>query len=295
MVKSRKNEYDFNELYNRIRSNNNKINQAEFTFMKRRLKEDIKNGEYDDVILGLLDHYMTVRNSQLVEVYKITEIIFNTDQNGSIDDLLSAMDLFNQFISKTLYMTETFSDGDRIIEQHELYDMDYSPVIKITNDMNLLLIAYGNGLSSKLKPSVIESKQKCACNQLANECMKIINYLFTNLIREYEDYVFSELLDLQNDIFEKNTLIRNEIMNRLKAMADTAEKQSIEKTIENYKKPLFTDNYKKLNAILKSKNYIEVRQRGSHKIFSNGKYSIPVPQHRIGKGLFNQINKEIVL
>lgn len=52
-------------------------------------------------------------------------------------------------------------------------------------------------------------------------------------------------------------------------------------------------NHKEMNDLMLKNGFEPVRQNGSHKIFSNGEISIPVPQHDLGKGLSFEIQKQI--
>ncbi len=108
-----------------------------------------------------------------------------------------------------------------------------------------------------------------------------IAYIVNNIIAEtmdsYTELINEEIMNTQNIVNDK-----------LKQVKSVDKRTKIKKIST---KKIF--DYKKMNKLLQGNGYKEVRQTGDHKIFSDGIKSIPIPQHKIGKGLSSKIQGQI--
>lgn len=95
---------------------------------------------------------------------------------------------------------------------------------------------------------------------------------------------------LENSIFYTGNYIK--IKDTIESIKEVEEKEEVK---EVFKKGIETRkifNYKDMNSYIESQGFKYIRTTGSHKIYSNGIISIPVPQHTIGKGLSHKIQKQ---
>ncbi|MGL4572776.1 MAG: type II toxin-antitoxin system HicA family toxin [Clostridium sp.] len=105
------------------------------------------------------------------------------------------------------------------------------------------------------------------------------NYIFIVMQKIEEIY---ELIKFHHVKLEK-FLLEN------KKKENIIEAENIKKV---FKKTKIFD-FKEMNNLLIQNGFEPIRQKGSHKMFSNGEYTIPVPQHKLGKGLSFEIQSQI--
>lgn len=110
----------------------------------------------------------------------------------------------------------------------------------------------------------------------------------TNKLKVYINLICEDVLnEIQN---EYNYYIKQlrEYINKLNT--ETEIKTEITDEVKNIRK-IFKP--KDMDKLLKSRGLEPVRQKGSHKIYTNGEKTTIVPQHTLGKGLSYKIQKQI--
>lgn len=134
-------------------------------------------------------------------------------------------------------------------------------------------------------------------NRNREKCMLIKNITeVQNTIKDF--FIENYQICIESD-FEKNIEYIFYIMENLnefeKQLEEQQNEQAIEKVIEgivkNEKKKIF--DYKQMNELMVQNGFEPVRQKGSHRVFSNDTHSIVVPQHQLGKGLSFEIQSQI--
>lgn len=115
----------------------------------------------------------------------------------------------------------------------------------------------------------------------------------TDIIHDYYQSGIDKNYDilLSNCIFYTGNYIK--IKETIESIQEVEEKEEVK---EVFKKGIETRkifNYKDMNSYIESQGFKYVRSNGDHKIYSNGKISIPIPQHTLGKGLSVKIQKQI--
>ena len=114
----------------------------------------------------------------------------------------------------------------------------------------------------------------------------------TTIKKYFSDNYISIVMEKVKEIYEIIAY------NHLKLKKFLLENKKKEKTTatenikEVFKKRKIFD-FKEMNNLLIQNGFEPIRQKGSHKMFSNGEYTIPVPQHKLGKGLSFEIQSQM--
>lgn len=131
-----------------------------------------------------------------------------------------------------------------------------------------------------------------------NKQSTIIQLYSTNALKKYADIVELVIVEHTKNYIDKinieidNFYFDHNYEKLQKMLKESLQKPSNEdKETNQLREKIF--NHKKMNKLAIQNGFVEVRQRGDHKIFSNGTDSIPIPQHELGKGLSIKIQKQI--
>lgn len=139
--------------------------------------------------------------------------------------------------------------------------------------MTLEALAYYNDMQK------LSNTMHCRTIQTMGRITFVINTVRDEVVNPYYEILNEEIDDISKILRDEG----EELTSIIKNFPEKSERSKIQKIFD----------YKKLNKLVKQNGFEEVRQTGDHKIFSDGIKSIPIPQHKIGKGLSSKIQGQI--
>lgn len=242
-----------------------------------------------------------ILNRKIKEIENEIDDILITDMIKSLDDL---------YEEKYNYYTEIFLKMDkRIDEAFDVIKYDKLKAAKLTIDIIKDILKYGTeycdedveSIEVKLKQTdpykmLIEKittirnlrcfypKEKNNIDFRVKKNLHKCNRFITMKISEYNriDNVINITYD---NMIQKYYKLSDEIHKILDELCEDEEKEFIK-----FEK-IF--NHRDMDKLLKSRGLEPVRQKGSHKVYTNGTKTTVVPQHTLGKALSYAIQKQI--
>lgn len=247
-----------------------KLNR-EFKVLQKEL-EDYFFEEGSDKLSDTADKIIRERYLKIHNIINMAKSIYKNTDN---EDLLKTMDdigILSKLEDEINNLQNYIDDGEDI--RQKLMKNAAGDTRKIVDKINELeAITYYNNmqkLSNQMDARMMQSMGRIAF---------IINEICNEVFHPYYTQINNELGELSEILSNKQL----ELFEMLEKYPEESKKSKIKKIFD----------YKKLNQLIQNNGYKEIRQTGDHKIFSDGRKSIPVPQHGLGLGLSARIQKEI--
>lgn len=196
---------------------------------------------------------------------------FDKFQNNKCIETFSAIVNIQEGVIHTVNVVIQNKSGN-----YKIYTKNAGYYMPLAHTISIIKGLKNNGFT---KESILLARQ---CNEVQKTIMDYFFDNYTSILKlkyeevfNYIDYISSELKK-----YAKNN--SEEMKEKIKTTA-------INTTIK--KEKIF--NHKEMNGLLIKNGFEPIRQKGSHKMFSNGEFTIPVPQHPLGIGLSHKIQSQI--
>lgn len=263
------------------------MNRAEKELMKefkdqKRLVEDFVMTDINDELVKLADNKASERYEKIKDISnkmknKLSKVNNLYDFSECFNDYVKYQDTFIDLVNK--YMDYFYRKN---YFETEILKIIKEKVVPETNKLNELIIIaklsnmdkFANILKFRMKK--LTDNITVICEECVEPTLHIYRISVENLIK-----------DIQKLEKEKAELLKS-------LLPDAEVENDISK---EYKKEIYKIfSYKDMNRLLEINGYKQDRQTGDHKIYKSkdGKKSIPVPQHQLGKSLSFSIQKQII-
>ena len=201
---------------------------------------------------------------------------------------LSKMTTFESFnINMKDYDTKLVALNSKIVEQDKYFNISgfYGEVAKIAADLTKDKIGY--------LLSIIDVSKELQLGKTTNILNFKIKILFDRIKYILNDAIHGTTYTYEGEAEKLISPIRLVVAEKVTLYNSFSIKEPLDVAIKTRNKRIL--DYKEIDKIIKTSGFKSVRQKGSHKIYSNfeGK-SIPVPQHSLGKGLSCKIQKQML-
>jgi predicted RNA binding protein YcfA (HicA-like mRNA interferase family) len=239
------------------------------------LQKELEDYFFEEGSDKLSDTADEIIRGRYLKIHNMIDAAKKFYKNISNEELLKTLDdnnILNTVEDEVINLQEYIKDGEDI-RQKLMVDAvkDTKEIVDKINELEA--IAYYNSiqkLANQIHARMLQSLGRITF---------IINEICNEVFHPYYKQINSELHEL-SEILSAKQLELNRILEK---HPEESEKSKVIKIFD----------YKKLNKLVQSNGYEEVRQTGDHKIFSNGKKSIPVPQHNLKFGISAKIQKEM--
>ncbi|MBV4428725.1 type II toxin-antitoxin system HicA family toxin [Clostridium tyrobutyricum] len=247
-----------------------KLNR-EFKALQKQF-EDYFFTEGHDKICDIADTIIRERYLKIHNMIDTAKKFYKNTDNKKLLETIDNTDILDKLEDEVNNLQEYINDGEDI--RQKLMKDATEDTKEINNKiMELEAITYYNNM------------QKLS-NQIDARMMQSLGRI-TFVLNTICDEVFSPYCNQVNLELDEISGILNTMQLKInKILEQYPEESKKSKIIKIF-------DYKKLNKLVQNNGYKEVRQTGDHKIFSNGQKSIPIPQHVIGLGLTQKIQKQI--
>ncbi|MBV4450907.1 type II toxin-antitoxin system HicA family toxin [Clostridium tyrobutyricum] len=249
-----------------------KINR-DFKILQKQF-EDYFFTEGHDKICDIADEIIRKRYLKIHEIIEISKDFYKKDildikkyikENKEKREILDELDKEITSLKQAINCKNT---EEKLLVNATEYTKPITDKI-----VELKAIAYYNNMQK------LANQIEMRIQQSLGRITFVLNEICNEVFDPYCSQVDIELNELSEILYAKQ-LELNELCEEY---TEESEKLKITKIFD----------YKKLNKLIQKNGYAEVRQTGDHKIFSNGQKSIPIPQHVIGLGLTQKIQKQI--
>ncbi|WP_053957144.1 hypothetical protein [Inediibacterium massiliense] len=235
--------------------------------------ENFMMEEMNDLISEYVD-------KKMYERYKITQNL--------ADEIVDSLEKINSWETVTLYADEYFKRFD-LLDKHVIDTKNYMDTSSTLSQEILAL------RKDELKQKIdglyefVAMAQYCQFGKTANNLLFQIKKTFNNiahLLNEIVAEVISPYKDSMNKILE-------DMNSKISAKTEEMKNYIKIKDSKDEKLKKITD-CRRMDLLLNNLGYEPIRQgKTSHKIYSNGQKSIPVPQHAsLNKNLAYEIQKQ---
>ena len=202
---------------------------------------------------------------------------------------LSKMTTFESFnINMIAYDTKLITLNSKIVEQGKYFDLSggfNGEVAKIAADLTKNKMVY--------LLSIIDVSKELGLGKTTNILNFKIKILFDRIKYILNDAIDGTTYTYEGEAEKLISPIRLIVAEKVALYNSFSVKEPLDVAIKTRNKKIL--DYKEIDRIIKTSGFKPVRQKGSHKIYSNFEgESIPVPQHSLGKGLSNKIQKQIL-
>ena len=208
---------------------------------------------------------------------------------NSLKKTMSKMNTFESFnINMIDYHTKLITLNAKIVEQDKYFDISggfYGEVATIAADLTKNKMVY--------LLSIIDLSKELGLSKTTNILNFKIKILFDRIKYILNDAIHGTTYTYEGEAEKLISPLRLIVAEKVALYDSFSIKEPLDVAIKTRNKKIL--DYKEIDRIIKTSGFKPVRQKGSHKIYSNleGK-SIPVPQHSLGKGLTCKIQKQIL-
>lgn len=280
------------------------IKYKEFELFIANLEKEMARGSYDnqesfELFYGLLTETMDKTYKSMYKSTKMYSDSVKEITSNLSDDITSiSLDLTDKYIDDILSnykLTNTSIDNSNC----ERYSNDFLYFKNdFENNLGMIVNERIEEFSKELsilgdKYSILKKDKDIITHNCKEELFSFISYIKEFLLYEIEE-VFEETINsLSTDYITESTLqLNKENFNICESVhEESLSNEYLEKSYRIH----YIDSYKTLNNFAIDSGYTLKRCHGSHSIYENevGKV-IPIPQHKIGKGLSMHIQKCIL-
>ncbi|MGH4138340.1 type II toxin-antitoxin system HicA family toxin [Clostridium sp.] len=252
-----------------------------------KLVKDFKTTqiEIDELLIGnVYDIVAEFADKKGQEHYNLIKELCDT-----LKTTISKMTTFESFnINMIDYDTKLITLNAKIVEQDKYFNISggfNGEVATIAADLTKDKMVY--------LLSIIDVSKELGLSKTTNILNFKIKLLFDRI-----KYIINDAIDGTTSTYEEEaenliSPIRVIVAEKVALYDSFIIKEPLDVAIKTRNKKIL--DYKEIDRIIKTSGFKTVRQKGSHKIYCNFEgESITVPQHSLGKGLSNKIQKQIL-